>query len=78
MFCILYVYMCMCGLCGCGWVMCRAGLIHLYNAHTFSFQDCCVYFIASGSVSVYRENAEGESVSGPDEVGTHSSCCMHH
>ena len=36
------------------------------NTHTCSFQDCCVYFIASGGVSVYRENAEGESVSTPD------------
>ena len=52
--------------------------VHLCNTLALSLQDCCVYFIASGSVSVYRENAEGESVSAPDEARAYSPCCMRH
>ena len=37
-----------------------------------------MYFIASGGVSVYRENAEGESVSTPDtrKMEAQSTYCM--
>ena len=37
-----------------------------------------MYFIASGGVSVYRENAEGESVSTPDthRLEAQSAYCM--